>query len=545
MKKEYISVVLIVLVLIAAFIAASNFDYIKNALSGRAVTEPRFSSNSYINIEKFSGSDLSLDCSGKISGYWNFEKGLVDASLHQLRGEGNGIDYVEGKVGEAAKFSGNTKSYVMLPNEVLDGKEHFSISFWMKSAGSKDGIFSVSDGINHNELTLYDQRRLTLYYHGFDISLNAKVSDNKWHHLIFNINTQNKYLEFYMDGRLKKKVELKSDKPIKSRAIVLGQEQDRLRGGFEVHQAYSGLIDEFTIYNKFLSERDAKYLYNGGKGSLICQNLFKDFIVSIDSRRLAEKNINPRLVIDRLEDLGATGVAYRCRFLRDEKDKKYFERFAKYLNKTRRLDLYYELKDSCIEGKYSEDAVYYKNLKEIQGLVDKYTIIQGIFVDDYDPEKDEFCFLSKLKFDKNIYGIVYSQKGLVGLNYGCDRTRKLDGFVDYIDARFGDANSYCNGKSSCNIKNKDYEEKISYSKNYYGNDAISFAGFHIWTPKHVITTDEQLKKFLDDAKKANPDGYVFWLLDFGEGYEDWNRIDDYQHLTSKYEIVKRFIKSFR
>ena len=131
-------------------------------------------------------------------------------------------------------------------------------------------------------------------------------------------------------------------------------------------------------------------------------------------------------------------------------------------------------------------------------------------MDDYDSGKDEFCFLSKLKFDKNIYGIVYSQKGLVEINYGCDSSRKLGGFVDYIDARFEDANSYCGGKSSCNIKNKDYEEKISYSKNYYGN-AKSFAGFHIWTPKHVITTDEQLKKFLNDAKKTNPDGYVFWL----------------------------------
>ena len=39
-------------------------------------------------------------------------------------------------------------------------------------------------------------------------------------------------------------------------ALIFGQEQDRIRGGFERGQAYIGHLSEFNIWNVTLSEKD-------------------------------------------------------------------------------------------------------------------------------------------------------------------------------------------------------------------------------------------------------------------------------------------------
>ena len=51
-------------------------------------------------------------------------------------------------------------------------------------------------------------------------------------------------------------VALKGSTEVSASALIFGQEQDRIGGGFERGEAYIGHLSEFNIWNRTLNEKD-------------------------------------------------------------------------------------------------------------------------------------------------------------------------------------------------------------------------------------------------------------------------------------------------
>jgi len=69
----------------------------------------------------------------------------------------------------------------------------------------------------------------------------------------------------YKDGSLKYSGTLRVGYSLQSNgALVIGQEQDAVGGGFEASQAFLGLIDDVRIYNQSLTSAQIEKIYAQG-----------------------------------------------------------------------------------------------------------------------------------------------------------------------------------------------------------------------------------------------------------------------------------------
>ena len=98
---------------------------------------------------------------------------------------------------------------------------------------------------------------LTSYFF-YNSTLDTQVRDGNWHHLCTTWGSQDGAFAIYRDGIIvgngivAKGVTIPSSRS----AWVLGQEQDKVGGGFQEHQAFEGELAEVHIFNKVLSKED-------------------------------------------------------------------------------------------------------------------------------------------------------------------------------------------------------------------------------------------------------------------------------------------------
>jgi len=170
---------------------------------------------------------------------------------------------VDGKLGKAFNFSGGTASYAIMPNSVLDGMPQFTVAMWAKTAYGADGAFSVASSRIDNEFLILTSS----YIHIKEVQKSSGISfnDDNWHYIVVSVDSTSGVAKTYLDGVLKKSIPI-SKTPIVAEGIVLGQDQDRVLGGFTSAQSYKGLLDEIAIFNRVLSDSEVAGYYNNGLG---------------------------------------------------------------------------------------------------------------------------------------------------------------------------------------------------------------------------------------------------------------------------------------
>ena len=107
--------------------------------------------------------------------------------------------------------------------------------------------------------------------------------DRSWHHLCFTWeNTQGEY-KLYKDGQLKEQgLNHAVGSTLKSGgAVVLGQDQDSIGGGFELSHTLHGQLAEVNLWDRVLSEDDIAAQYTNCSiphGSVLAWPVFKNLI---------------------------------------------------------------------------------------------------------------------------------------------------------------------------------------------------------------------------------------------------------------------------
>ena len=206
--------------------------------------------------------------------YYPFNGDASDASGNEYHGVLSGPEPGEDRFGNEAGalvFQG-TEDRIDLPHEVLDGLRDVSVSLWLKTTNS--GQQAVVSGANrsNNEYLIYLPReeQFILFSHGragrlhHECAVNVEpMADGRWHHIVWVRNVTEGYSDFYVDGagrtNLCRDLEYR-ELAIEEGGLVLGQDQDRLGGGFAADQAFQGSLDDLWIYDRALTAAEVQAL---------------------------------------------------------------------------------------------------------------------------------------------------------------------------------------------------------------------------------------------------------------------------------------------
>src|SRR5262249_38375301 len=123
--------------------------------------------------------------------------------------------------------------------------------FWARSTDStKDGsLFSYGAGGEPNSFLIHDQRNLSLLLNSSArIATGIAINDGAWHHVAVAWSTSGA-LQLFKDGTLAFSTNRAGIPLGDGGALVLGQDQDIIGGGFEAAEAFLGDMDEVRVWS--------------------------------------------------------------------------------------------------------------------------------------------------------------------------------------------------------------------------------------------------------------------------------------------------------
>jgi hypothetical protein len=221
----------------------------------------------YTTIATGTGKAL-LDMGKKMVAQYRFNDNFTDFSGNNQNGPINqvqGITFVQGKLGKAAKFNG-AGMFEVPDSDMLDLGNNFSFSLWMYKEPNGEAPdypvlckakSSVGEGIDpgyalyesqgSTEVNLFDEYRQKTY-----IGSQSIDGASKWYHL--GVTCENNVMKFYYNGVLKDVKPFKGFVPHSSGNLFVGWNQ---WGNINF---YKGTMDDLRIYNYALSATDIKQL---------------------------------------------------------------------------------------------------------------------------------------------------------------------------------------------------------------------------------------------------------------------------------------------
>jgi hypothetical protein len=135
-----------------------------------------------------------------------------------------------------------------------------------QGAGASKFLFSYARAAEANEIALsLNSLQLTLYINGTATSDPVALADDgAWHHFVGTWNSSGGALALYVDGVLRHSASSVQSaySIVGGGALVLGQDQDSLAGGFAANQAWEGEMDEVRVYRRVLSAAEVSEHYN-------------------------------------------------------------------------------------------------------------------------------------------------------------------------------------------------------------------------------------------------------------------------------------------
>ncbi|XP_055850418.1 sushi, von Willebrand factor type A, EGF and pentraxin domain-containing protein 1-like, partial [Episyrphus balteatus] len=180
------------------------------------------------------------------------------------------------------KFSkASTLNYVKMKGPDHDLSE-FSFCTWIKTDDSftYGAVLSYATKDNDNAFTLTDYSGFVLYVNGNSSGSDIVANDGEWHFLCASWTSENGYYELFFDGRLEHAgMNLSAGQHIPGDGIfIVGQEQDRLGGGFSESESFIGQIAYLEVWDTVITADQVNEFYRSCqpyRGSLYSWTDFK------------------------------------------------------------------------------------------------------------------------------------------------------------------------------------------------------------------------------------------------------------------------------
>ncbi|XP_078359510.1 uncharacterized protein LOC144643983 [Oculina patagonica] len=133
----------------------------------------------------------------------------------------------------------------------------FTVCLWMSSSNTEGSLISYAVSDSYNELLLYYNRRhFSLYIGGDSRQTSVTANDGVWHHICVSWQSSSGSWKLYKDGGLAgpNTASFKRGYTIRrGGAMVLGQDQDSVGGGFATDDSFQGMLANVNVWNKVLT----------------------------------------------------------------------------------------------------------------------------------------------------------------------------------------------------------------------------------------------------------------------------------------------------
>lgn len=201
--------------------------------------------------------------------YFSFESDtvqgdkLLDISPYGNDGIIHGTNMTPiGKVGTALSFDGNDDYVEAYPFDY--NFQEITVEFWLKTQDTtKEGalISGSKSGQSDNEFLIYNYQNIKPHIDGLSIVTGISVNDGTWHHIVFTWQNSDGSIKIFKDSVIEYSGSLGKGAIIQLGNLILGQDQDQFRGGFDSKQALLGILDEVRIYNRVVSPEEIAQHY--------------------------------------------------------------------------------------------------------------------------------------------------------------------------------------------------------------------------------------------------------------------------------------------
>lgn len=210
--------------------------------------------------------------------YYSFNADtLVEGDILDESGNGNNgllrgnLKIVGGKVNECIEFPGGAANYIAVRNvHYVEGIPALSISVWIKT--SQRGMIASWDRSEFFRFAVADDQLGNNTFIAFDICCpirdwhgDVEVIDDEWHHVVVTFNAEAKRI--YVDGKLDVEAvpeqQFIGPKAKRFGFIGIGSEAVEFDGNRGPTWSFKGLMDEFLMFQRVLSEKEIKRLTQG------------------------------------------------------------------------------------------------------------------------------------------------------------------------------------------------------------------------------------------------------------------------------------------
>ncbi len=228
----------------------------------------------------FPGDDLSTTATctarNELISYWRFDEGsgtwvndtagTNDLRLQEVGGNicsgGTCPSWTDGVDGTALALDGSDDYGIINPAAEVP-RSAATLMFWARTTGSGGAMLSYATGSSDNELLFFKSNSLDLYVGGPDYDSGVAANDGAWTHVAVTWTSSDGTARFYVNGTLQDTGTVNPGHTIGTGgALVLGQEQDSVDGGYQSGQAYNGTMDEFRLYGEAVSAERIGIVYN-------------------------------------------------------------------------------------------------------------------------------------------------------------------------------------------------------------------------------------------------------------------------------------------
>ncbi|XP_017761718.1 PREDICTED: sushi, von Willebrand factor type A, EGF and pentraxin domain-containing protein 1-like [Eufriesea mexicana] len=255
--------------------------------------------NSYcINIEEENATKLSYRCEC-INGYTGENCSIKQdhCESHPCLNNGNCVNNIfnytcicpilfTGRHCETGKYKlssdytihftkSGTTDYISMKGPTTNLSK-LSTCLWLQSKDTFNygTVLSYATRYYDNAFTLTDYNGLVIYLNGEKIITDIKVNDGHWHFVCFTWEAENGSWNIFIDGLLRDNgTQLAKGTSIQGNGtLIIGQEQDRVGGGFSESESFLGKLTLLDVWSTILVAKDVKHLFN------TCQKYHGDVI---------------------------------------------------------------------------------------------------------------------------------------------------------------------------------------------------------------------------------------------------------------------------
>ena len=234
--------------------------------------------------------------------HWSFEgdtplvSTVQDGATATLQGEHvSVVDSGNPVFGKVLRFGEGTDNYMRLESYINTGSGSTSFSMWYRYDTSITGDVAAAptvllqhEGSGRSLLTLQADGKYNTYINGQDVTSTSSVTKGGWQHITVTFDQDAKKVKYYINGELDSQQDLGGTAVNQVLTLRLGAHKT---ANTTNPHPMRGDVDEFYVYNRALTDDEAKAIYEDKAGELYeveIQTLIQEAQTLYDSQQLED-----------------------------------------------------------------------------------------------------------------------------------------------------------------------------------------------------------------------------------------------------------------